>query len=102
MRLRENTPFSSKMFPSPKELDAQSAIKIDRWIAIDSEEWKELDDNPALTKKFLRLGFQEPAYLFTDTLGRVWGRGENGKYYPFHFNKGKTLIGYRLPQKAAN
>ena len=59
-------------------------------------------ENPALTKKWLKLGFQEPAYLFTDTLGRVWGKGENGKYYPFHFKSGKSLIGYRVSIRAAN
>ena len=89
-------------FPSPAELDAQSKIKIDRWIDIDSEEWRDLDDDPGLTKKFLKIGFKEPAFFFTDTHGRVWGKGENGFYYPYHFNRGKTLIGYRIPTKAAN
>ena len=90
------------MFPSPQELDAQSPIKINRWVDIDSEEFYELDEDPGLTKKFLRLGFQEPAFFFTDTLGRIWGKGENGKYYPYHFNRGKTLYGYRMAKKAAN
>lgn len=89
-------------FPSPRELDAQSKIKIDRWIDIDSEEWRELDDDPGLTKKFLKLGFKEPAYFFTDSDGRVWGKGEDGRYYPFHFRKWAKNIGYRLPKKAAN
>ncbi len=88
-------------FPSPRELDAQSKIKIDRWIDIDSKEWRELDDDPGLTKKFLKLGFEE-SYLFTDTDGRVWGKGEDGRYYPYHFSSGKKKIGYRLPKKAAN
>ncbi len=90
------------MFPTPQELDAQCPVTIERWIEIDSEEWKEMDDTPSFTKKCLRLGFEEPAFLFTDTLGRVWGKGENGKYYPFHFNKGKRLFGYRLSKRAAN
>jgi len=89
-------------FPSSKELDAQSKIKIDRWIDIDSEECKELDDNHSLTKRWLKLGFEEPAYFFADSLGRVWGKGVDGIYYPFHFNKGKILIGYRLSKMAAN
>lgn len=89
-------------FPTPAELDAQSPITVDRWLDVDSKELQELDENPALTKKWLKLGFQEPAYLFTDTLGRVWGKGENGKYYPFHFKSGKSLIGYRVSIRAAN
>lgn len=90
------------MFPSPQELDAQSPIKITRWVDIDSEEFYDLDDDPGLTKKFLRIGFREPAFFFCDTLGRIWGKGENGIYYPYHFNRGKTLYGYRISKKAAN
>jgi hypothetical protein len=91
------------MFPSPKELDEQSKIRIDRWIDVESTECKELDDNYALTKKMIRmLHDKEPAYLFTDTHGRLWGRGEDNSFYPFHFEYGKKLIGYRLSKKAAN
>jgi hypothetical protein len=89
-------------FPGPKELDAQSKIKIDRWIDVDSEESWELDDDPALTKKLIRLGFQKPEYFFTDSMGRIWGRGEDGHYYPYHFTSYGKNIGYRLPKKAAN
>lgn len=91
-------------FPPPAALDAQSKIKIDRWVDLDSEEWKSLEDDDAqwATKKFLKVGFREPAFFFTDTNGRVWGKGEDGLYYPYHFNHGKTLIGYRIPTKAAN
>jgi hypothetical protein len=86
-------------FPSPAELDAQSKIHVDRWIEFESEEWRELDDNPDFTKKIVRLGFQEPAYLFTDLNGRIWGRGEDGRYYPFHFSKGSINIGYRMSKR---
>lgn len=90
-------------FPAPKELDAQSKIKIDRWVDVDSEECKELDDNYALTKKMIRmLHDKEPAYLFTDSLGRLFGKGVDGLYYPFHFESYGKLIGYRLAKKAAN
>lgn len=87
----------------PIDLDQQSPIKIDRWIDIGSEEWKELDDNPAFTKKVLRFGLED-GWLFTDSLGRVWGKPQepNKPHFPFHFNVGKKLYGYRLPQKAAN
>ncbi len=89
---------------SPKELEAQSPVKIERWVDIDSEEWRELDDTPAFTKKCLKVGFEEPAFMFTDSLGRVWCKpSEEGKpYFPFHFEYGSTLIGYRISKKAAN
>jgi len=45
---------------------------------------------------------KEPAYLFTDSMGRVWGKGENGKYYPYHYDYGKKLYGIRISKKAAN
>ena len=90
------------MFPSPKELDEQSPITLDGWVDIDSERWREIDDDPGLTKKWLRLGFQEPAYFFTDTDGRVWGRGENGYWYPYHIEYGKKKYGLRIAKKAAN
>lgn len=89
-------------FPTPKELDAQSKIKVDRWIEVGSEEWKELDDNPSFTKKCIKLGFMEPAYFFADALGRIWGKGEDGLYYPFHFKSFGAIIGYRMSTRAAN
>ena len=90
------------MFPSPKELDEQSLIQLDGWVDIDSERWREIDDDPALTKKWLKLGLQEPAYFFIDTDGRVWGRGENGYWYPYHIDYGKKKYGLRIAKKAAN
>lgn len=89
-------------YPTPKELDAQSKIRIDRWIEVDSEEWRELDDDPAFTKKCIRLGFMEPAHFFVDTLGRIWGKGEDGLYYPFYFTSFGKNIGYRMSTRAAN
>jgi hypothetical protein len=89
-------------FPTPVELDAQSPVKIDRWVEVDSKEHRDLDENPSMARKWINLGLREPAYLFTDVNGRVWGKGENGKYYPFHFKSGKSLIGYRLSERAAN
>jgi hypothetical protein len=90
------------ILPAPKELDAQSQIVISKWVDLDSEEWRQLDDDPSFTKKIIRLGMQEPAYLATDLSGRIWGRGENGRYYPLHFENGKRLIGVRISKKAAN
>lgn len=91
------------MFPSPQKLDEQATVKIERWIDVGSEEWKEMDDNPSFTKKCIRLGLHEqPAFLFTDALGRIWGKGENGTYYPFHLEHGKKLYGLRIAVLAAN
>ena len=88
----------------PKELEAQSPVKIVRWVDIDSDDWRELDDTPAFTKKCLKFGFEEPAFMFCDSLGRVWCKPqEEGKpFVPFHFEYGSTLIGYRISKKAAN
>lgn len=87
--------------PTPQELDAQNPIKIERWIDLDTEEWREMDDDPGLTKKMMKIGFEAGA-LFLDSNGRIWGKGEGGKYYPFHFDRGPKNYGYRLPKKAAN
>jgi hypothetical protein len=89
-------------FPTPAELDSQSKVHIDKWLDVDSLECRELDDNHAFAKKCIRLGFQEPAYLFTDSLGRIFGKGENGYYYPFYFTSYGKNIGYRLSKTAAN
>ena len=90
------------MFPSPKELDAQALIKVDAWVDIDSERLHEVDDDPALTKKWIRMLMKEPAYLFADSDGRVWGKGVDGFYYPYHVPHGKKLYGIRISRKAAN
>jgi hypothetical protein len=96
-------PENMESVPSPQELDTQSAVKIDRWIEVGSEEWREMDDTPDFTKKILRLGLHHPEpFLFTDMLGRIWGKGEGGKFYPFHFEYGKKLIGYRISALALN
>ena len=88
---------------SPKQLDAQNNINIDRWIDIHSEEAKRIDDNHSFTLKCLRLGMQEPVFMHVDSAGRIWGQGsEPGRYYPFHLEHGKKLIGLRLSAKASN
>jgi len=84
---------------SPTELDKQSLLKIDKWLDIDSEECKDKDPDYALTKDFMRILKDD---LFTDRDGRIWGLGEDGRFYPFHFNLGKKLYGFRVAKKAAN
>lgn len=89
--------------PTPKELDAQSKIQLDGWVDLDSEEWRQVDDLPALTKKAIKLLMTgDPQYLFTDLLGRVWGKGEDNCFYPFHVEYGSKKFGIRMPKKAAN
>lgn len=87
---------------NPAELDKQSPVNIDRWIDIDSEEAKLKDEDRALTKKMIRIGFED-GWMHTDNDGRIWGydKGRN-IYYPFHFEDGKKLLGYRMAKKAVN
>jgi hypothetical protein len=93
----------SQGFPSPQELDAQSKIQISRWIDIESQECREIDENYSFTKQMIRtLHDQEPQYLFTDQNGRLWGKGVDQRYYPFHMEYKGKLIGYRLSKKASN
>lgn len=87
---------------SPKELDKQSPVKIDRWVVVGTEEWKRLDDNHDLSKKIIANGMLDPAYLFTDRMGRIFGRNQQGYFYPLHFEYGKELIGYRIAVRASN
>lgn len=91
------------LLPSPQLLDAQCQIQLDGWVDLDSERWREVDNDPNITKKFLKTLMNEnPPYLFTDALGRVWGKGSNGVFYPFHIEYGKKKYGIRIPKRAAN
>lgn len=73
---------------TPEQLDAQSAIKIDKWVDLESEDAKLMDDNRDLTKKMLRIGFEE-GVMITDSDGRVWGHDpKGGPWFPFHFEYG--------------
>lgn len=87
---------------SPAYLDSQSKVAISRWVDVDSEECRDIDDDYAFTKKILKNGFADPPFLFTDRLGRIWGKGNAGEFWPLHFEYGSKLIGYRLSKKAAN
>ena len=86
---------------SPKQLDEQSSVQLDGWLEMDSEKWREADDNPNLTRKWLRMLLGNA--LFVDKLGRVWGASkENNEYYPFHIESGSKKFGIRISQLAAN
>jgi len=86
---------------NPQELDSQSVIKIDRWIDIESEECKNLDENYSLSKKWMKM-LMESNYLKSDSLGRLWCHSENGNFFPYHFEVGTKLYGFRLSKVAAN
>lgn len=85
----------------PAELDRQSRVRIDRWLDVESQECRDLDDMPDFTRQCLRAG-ADGGFMFVDVLGRIWGRGTGGYFYPFHFEHGSKLYGYRLASTALN
>lgn len=87
------------------ELDKMHSIKIDRWLDVNSSEWKELDDDYQFTKKIIKIGFEgSPTYFIVDELGRIFGRHQDQtSYHPLHIEtKSGKLIGAKLSSKAAN
>lgn len=87
---------------SPQEFDEQSVIPIDRWIELDGDECRKLDDNLKLTKQYIKVGLEAKVISY-DSLGRIWLWSEKNKiYYPMHFEYKKLLIGYKVSKKAAN
>ncbi len=82
-----------------KELDLQNQVEIDRWVDYDSPEFKKIDQYPYFTKQCLQYGF-EAEFMIIDDKARVWGRGADGRYFPFHLEDGKKKVGVRLPGKA--
>jgi hypothetical protein len=90
------------MLPNPKELDAQSPIKIDEWLELGSEKHLQIDDDPSLTKKWFMLLTKNPAYILLDNLGRSWCKNDNGKFCPYHIENGDKKYGIRFSQKASN
>jgi hypothetical protein len=87
--------------PKPAELDQQSPIRLDGWVELGSERWREVDDNHHLTKNWVKMLMGET--LFPDSLGRLWGRSKDQTmYYPLHVEYGKKKYGIRMSTKAAN
>lgn len=86
---------------SDAALDQQSPVKIAKWLDVDSEECRNCDPDLALTKKWIKLlmSGKDPA-LFTDASGRIWGKGNEGKFYPFHFDYGTLQYGFKIVTKA--
>jgi len=86
----------------PNMLDEQSPVSIDEWVDVDSEKHIAVDDNPGLTKKWLRM-LRTSGSLQLDSLGRVWGFSPNKNYYyPYHVEHGGKLYGIRVSSKGAN
>ena len=88
---------------SPKQLDAQNKIVLDGWVEFGSDAWREVDNDIEFTKLIIEniLGPTEEHFLFLDTLGRCWGKGEDG-YYPFHLESFGKKYGIRISKKATN
>jgi hypothetical protein len=91
----------SKLRIKVDELDKQSPVKIDKWLDLNSEECKQKDPDPLLTKKWLKIG-AEAGFLFVDSLGRIWGRGKDNIFYPYHFDIGNKNYGFRLANMAVS
>lgn len=87
--------------PSPKELDAQSSVHIDEWVDVGSDKFREIVGDLGVFKYFIRWGFHDPPFLFTDSMGRVWGHFNN-RWFPFHDVVRGRAYGYRYATKAAN
>jgi hypothetical protein len=81
-----------KMNLTPKQLDQQCPVKIDKWVDVYSEACKEIDDNHSITIKWMKIGLEDK-FLHTDRDGRLWGKGEADRYYPYHLSYGGQLIG---------
>ena len=90
------------MILSPKELDAQCPVQLDGWVDIDSERWREVDDDPGLTKRWLKMLTADPPALHLDIHGRIWGQNSVGVWFPYHLEYGRKKFGLRLPKKASN
>lgn len=87
---------------TPAQLDAQCPVKIDRWVDVHSDECKVIDDDLHwFTLKCMKIGFED-GWMFTDSLGRLWGKGKDNKLFPYHTEYGKELVGYRISARAAN
>lgn len=87
---------------TPVELDAQSPIKVERWVDIDSREMQEMDDMPTLTRNWLQIGMKQDVFKL-DSQGRVWYQiNKNEPYQPFTFTYYGREIGIRMSVMATN
>lgn len=85
---------------SPKVLDAQSIVRIDEWVVLDSPKHKETDEYYASSKNMLETCSED--FLKIDSLGRLWVHGADEEMYPYHYEYGNKLYGLRIAIAAAN
>lgn len=91
-----------KLETSPKSLDAQSVIRIDEWVVLDSPKHKDTDGEYNASKNMLEVG-SENGFLQIDSLGRIWVQAEKeDQFYPYHYEHGSKLYGLRIATAAAN
>ena len=90
--------------PSPKELEAQSSIHVDEWVEVGSPRFHKLlaEEDQYSFYYILQVGLREPPFLLTDSLGRLWGKGNGDKWFPFHDIIRGKVIGYVLPSKVVH
>jgi hypothetical protein len=86
------------------EVEKKSIVKINRWVDVDSKEFKEMS-SPAeiiLTKKVVKAISFKDSGISTDELGRIWSKNEDGSFWPLHSEIGKEIIGFKVSKMAAN
>ncbi len=91
----------SKIDLTPQQLDMQNGVVIDEWIDINCARAKELDNDHDLSVKWMKIA-AEAQMLRIDNQGRLWGESGDGKYFPYHFEHGDKLVGYRVSAQASN
>lgn len=92
--------MATMRLPHPRELDKQCRVSIHKWVDLYSLECKELDDDYKLTVKWFTM--LQGDILHTDLFGRLWGRGNEGLWYPYHIESYGKTYGLRISAKAAN
>jgi hypothetical protein len=91
----------SKIGLTPQQLDKQNSVLIDSWIDINCARAQEWDNDHDLSIKWMKMA-AEAQMLRIDTQGRLWGESGDGKWFPYHFEHGNKLVGYKLSSLAAN
>lgn len=88
---------------SPAALDAQSPIKIDEWVVVNSDKHKETDEDYLSSEQMLLTG-AENGFLKVDNLGRIWARGPGEEFLPYHYDSktGNQFLGLRILAFAVN
>jgi hypothetical protein len=91
----------SKIDLTPQQLDSQCGVVISEWIDINCARAQEIDDDQELSVKWLKIA-AEAGMLRVDLFGRLWGSVGDNVWFPYHFEHGNKLVGYKLSSMAAN